>query len=323
MTSPLPPGGGLRILPLLALAFTGGIASAQSLSPLSSYSVIVSGNLSTNSDIEGRTIVGGNLTSSSSANFGTRLQNKVPKSDLVLRVGGNIAAGNPLQLNAGSLELGGSRNNRIINYNGGGSLVQNPGADYSAIISDLTEASQVLSTYGATSNAMVFANMPGQPGPLRFTATPDSDGLAVFSVNGSDIFGNSKAQQIELITNHAADILINVAGETINWDYGNMVGAFTQNEWREKIVWNFYEATSVNFGSRNMNGQILAPNAVVTASGPIDGSVFAKGLTTTGEIHLPGYKGGIPIHSPIPEPSSLLLGIAGAAAFLLRRKRGS
>ncbi len=157
------PQGGRLALPLIALASFGSVASAQNLSALSDYSVVVSGNLSTTSDIEGRTIVGGNITSSNSANFGIRLQNKVPKSDLVLRVAGNIVSGNPLQLNAGSLELGGSRNNRIINYNGGGSLVSNPGVSYSGIIEDLTLASQSLATYGANSNALLISNGPASP----------------------------------------------------------------------------------------------------------------------------------------------------------------
>ncbi len=316
MKPPFPPGGGVTIA-ACAFALTCGVASAQNLSALSDYTVVVTGNLSTNSDIEGRTIVGGNITSSSSANFGIKLQSQVPKTDLVLRVKGNIAAGNPIQLNAGSLELGGSKNGRIINFNGGGSLITNPAADYSGIFSDLTQASTSLANYGANSSGMLISNGPGQPGPFKFTANPNSNGLAVFAVNGADVFGNSKVQQIELLTNNAADILINVAGSVINWNFGNIVGDLTQNKWRERVVWNFYEATAVNFNSKNMMGQVLAPNATVTASGPIDGSVFAKNLTTTGEVHLPGYNGNF----TVPEPSSTAFGLLTAAAFLIRRKR--
>ncbi len=312
------PQGGWLALPLLALASFGSVASAQNLSPLSDYSVVVSGNLSTNSDIEGRTIVGGDITSTNSANFGIRLQNKVPKEDLVLRVAGNIASGNPLQLNAGSLELGGSKNGRTINFNGGGSLVSNPGVSFTGIIDDLTLASQNLATYGANSNAMLISNGPNQPGPFRMTASPDANGLAVFSINASDLFGNNRVQQIELLTNNSSNILINVAGQSVNWTAGNMVGDLTQNKWRELVVWNFYEATSINFGSKNMNGQVLAPFADVKAGGPIDGSIFAKSLTTSGEVHLPGYNGNINV---IPELSSLGLILLGATAALMRRKR--
>ena len=318
MNSHPSPQGGWLALPLIAFASFGSVASAQSLSSLTDYSVVVSGNLSTNSDIEGRTIVGGNITSSSSANFGIRLQNTVPRSDLVLRVAGNIVAGNPIQLNAGSLELGGSRNNRIVNYNGGGSLVSNPGVNYSGIIEDLTLASQNLATYGSNSNALFISNGPGQPGPFRMTASPDSAGLAVFSINSNNLFGNNLVQQIELLTNNSTNILINVAGQSVNWTAGNMVGNLTQNKWRERVVWNFYQATSIDFGSRNMMGQVLAPNATVTTSANIDGSIFAKNLITTSEVHLPGYRGSIVV---IPEPSTSLLGIIGATAMLFLRRR--
>ncbi|WP_411827139.1 choice-of-anchor A family protein [Luteolibacter sp. AS25] len=315
---PLPPFmGGLLALPLCAIASLGSVASAQSLGALTDYSVIVSGNLSTNSDIEGRTLVGGNLTSSSSANFGIKLQNQVSSSDLVLRVQGNIVSGNAINLNAGSLEIGGSTNGRTVNYNGGGSLVSNSSADYSDIISGLTSASQSLAMYTPNSTAFLDPSNPGQPGPFKLNATPDSTGLAVFSVNGADIFGDSKVQQIELFANSAADILINVAGTVINWDFGNIVGDLTQEAWRERVVWNFYEATEINFNSKNMMGQVLAPNATITTSGNIDGSVFAKNLITTSEVHLPGYDGNI----VVPEPSSAMLMLLGSAAALLRRKR--
>lgn len=319
MHSPLPPRGGLLTLPLCVFACMGSVASAQNLSALSDYNVIVSGNLSTTSEVEGRTIVGGNITSGNSSNFGIKLQGKVPSTDLVLRVGGNINSGNPINLDAGSLELGGSIiNNRKINYNGGGSLVSNPGVSYSGIFSDLTDASNAIAGLTANSTGMIVANMPGQPGPFVFTANPDSSGTAVFSINGNSVFGNSNIQNMQIVTNNAADILINVAGTVINWNAGDMIGAFDQDEWQERIVWNFYEATTINFGGKEFGGQILAPNATITTNGVIEGSVFAKNLTTQSEVHLPGYNGNL-----VPEPSSALLSIVGATAMLLRRKRAA
>ena len=154
------------------------------------------------------------------------------------------------------------------------------------------------------------------------TASPDSNGLAVFSVNASDLFGNNKVQQIELFSNNAANIVINVAGKVISWNAGNMVGDLTQNRLRGRLVWNFYEATDIDFKSKNMNGQVLAPNADIRTGGPIDGSVFAKSLTTTGEVHLPGYNGTLGV-SPVPEPSAAGLVLLGATTLLLRRKRNS
>lgn len=95
-------------------------------------------------------------------------------------------------------------------------------------------------------------------------------------------------QQIDINPGSATTILINVDGTTVNWSTsGNMVGNFTNSNWRGKILWNFPTATTLNFGSHNMMGQVLAPNADVTSSANIDGSIAAKSISTTSEIHQP------------------------------------
>ncbi|MBK1829838.1 choice-of-anchor A family protein [Verrucomicrobiaceae bacterium R5-34] len=288
-------------------------ANAQSLSPLSDYSVIVSGDFSTTSDVEGRTLVGGDLTGSNSMNLAIKLQNTVDSSTFTLQVAGDIVSGNSINLNAGSIELGGSIS-RNVNYNGGGSLVSNPGVSYDAIFAQLDAASSQLS--GLASNSV--ASFPSsQPGPLVFSATPDDDGTAIFSYSGNDIFSNNYVQQIELDLNSASTVVINVSGTDIDWTSGNMVGSFTDLAVRESVIWNFYEAESIDFGSYNMMGQVLAPNATVTTSANIDGSIYAQNLTTTSEVHLPTYNGEL-----VPEPSSLAMLGLSAFAFLMRRKRG-
>ncbi len=67
-----------------------------------------------------------------------------------------------------------------------------------------------------------------------------------------------------------------------------------------------------------MIAQVLAPNASVTSSAKIDGAIFAKNLTTTSEVHLPGYNGNIDV---FPEPSTALISLFGVLGLLLRRKR--
>ncbi|MDB6076393.1 MAG: hypothetical protein JWO82_140 [Akkermansiaceae bacterium] len=316
MRSPIPPTGVAATVfavlsPLMGLL--SPLASAQNLQALKDYSVIVSGDLSTTSDIEGRTMVGGNLKGNNSANFAIKLQNQVPSSDLTLRVAGNIENGNSLNLNAGSIELGGT-SSRSVNYNGGGHLISNPGVNYSDTFAALNDASHLLSTATANSSASIPA---GQPGPLNFNATPNSSGLAIFNVSGALVFNNSSVQQLQINASTAADIVINVAGSVINWTSGNLVGLFTQDYWRSHLVWNFYEATSINLGSYNLMGQVLAPNAAVTTSGNIDGSIYAKSLTTTSEVHQPNYAGAI----TVPEPTApLLIGALGGLLILRRRR---
>jgi choice-of-anchor A domain-containing protein len=230
-------------------------------------------------------------------------------------VAGDISGGNPINLNAGSLELGGSLNGRIINYNGGGSLIMNPGLDFSSVFAQLDAASSTLSSYQANSMASIPS---GQPGPYVITANPDSDGRAVLLLDGLSLFGNHMVQQIDLAVNGASEILINVSGTSVDWLSGNFVGAFTNTEQRRNIVWNFYEATSVNFGARNMMGQVLAPLAHVTSQGNIDGSIYAKSLSTTGEVHLPGYGGSFT--NTVPEPGAMMLCALGAMLLGVRRR---
>ena len=287
--------------------------SAQNLTGLSDYSVVVSGDLTTSSDIEGRTLVGGDFAGSNSSNLALRLQNNVPSSLFTLQVAGDIQSGNPINLNAGSIELGGSIGRRV-NFNGGGSLVSNPGVSYDAIFSQLDNASSTLANLSSNSTASIPT---GQPGPLIFNANPDQNGTAVFSYGGSEIFSNSNVQQIEIDVNSASVIVINVSGTEITWNSGNKVGAFTDLAVRESVIWNFYEAETIDFQSRNFNGQVLAPNATVTTAGNIDGSIYARNLITTAEVHLPTFNGTL-----VPEPSSAaLLGLAGLALTFRRNRR--
>ena len=321
MQLPAPPRAGITALTICAFAcFGSAVTSAQDLSALSDYNLIVKGDLQKVTDVEGRTIVGGNVTGQNSMDFGSLTNNSSSSSLPVLGVAGNINSGNPLNaLQGGNVEIGGSvLNNRIINFNGGGSLVSTPGLSYAGIFDTLDAASTSIAGMTANSTGMVFANMPGQPGPFVFDAQP-VNGTAVFSVDGNALFGNSNNQSISINTNNAADILINVSGQIINYQAGDLIGAFDDESFQSRIVWNFFEATELNFGGKQFGGQILAPLATITTNGVIDGSVYANSINSNSELHLPGYNGSL----VVPEPSSALLSLIGATALLLRRKRSA
>ncbi len=250
------------------------------------YSLIVLNNLSTSSDVENRTFVGGSLVSTSSANFAINT-NGVAASEAMLVVAGDIVAGNPINLNAGSLRLKGSSNGRIINYNGGGSLIADPSLSNGPITSKLQEASAELASQVANNGVTIAGNAA----KFQVTETTD-DGVAIFQVAGADLFGGAIAQ-IELIPGGASTIVINVTGGSINWVGGNMVGSFNSTNWRSNIIWNFPQATTINMGSYNFMGALLAPYAAVTAAGNLDGAVAVSSLTTTAEVHQPTFSGDI------------------------------
>jgi len=277
---------------------------------MSTYNLITLDDLSTSSDVEGRTFVGDSLVSSTSANFAIRLSS--PPAEDTLIVVGNLAAGNPLNLNAGSLRLGGQRNSRIINFNGRGSLVADATLTDTSVTASLQAASLDLAKLTANNSVTIPT---GQPGPLRFTATTvTSSGIAIFQAKGADIFNNSRVQQIELQPQSATTIIINVAGTTINWSDGNLVGNFVDKTWRANVIWNFYEATTINLGSRNLMGALLAPLAAVKTSGNLDGAVAVRSLTTTAEVHQPEFAGALDSVCPAATPTNTPTATATATA---------
>src|SRR5262249_31932976 len=160
----------------------------------------------------------------------------------------------------------------IINYNGGGSLISDPSLSVEPNATILKDASTTIAGYAANNSPTIPS---GQPGPLKFTVTQtDACGAAVFSIAGS-LPPHGTVQQIELDPGSAQTIVINVSGTSINWSSGNMVSQFTDTFWRARVLWNFYEATSIQFNSRDMMGAVLAPLANITTSANIDGSVVA------------------------------------------------
>ncbi|MBX3014642.1 MAG: choice-of-anchor A family protein [Caldilineaceae bacterium] len=253
------------------------------------YSLIVLDDLSTSSEVENRTFVGGSLISAASATFAINVSGIAP-SEAMFVVVGDLVAGGPLNLNAGSLRLGGNRNNRPINFNGGGSLIQDTSLSDGPITGLLQTATAQLAAQTPNNGVTLPA---GQPGPAKFNVTTTTAaGVAVFQIAGSELFGNNLVQQIELDPGAAGLVVINVTGTTIDWSgNGNMVGNFTQSQWRSRVLWNFPQATTINMGSHNMMGALLAPYAHLTTTAIIDGSVAVRALTTGSEVHQPTFGG--------------------------------
>lgn len=269
----------------------GSCALDDTAAALNRYSLIVLDDLSTSSDVENRTFVGGNLISTTSANFAINVQG-IAASEPMFSVVGNLVTGNPLNLNAGSLHLGGNRNNRPINFNGGGALVQDPTLFDTAITNLLQTATAQLAKEPANNGVSLPT---GQPGPARFQVTATTDeGVAIFQVAAADLFGNNLVQQMELTPGAATTILINVTGTSVDWSgNGNMVGNFTNSQWRGRVLWNFTQATTINFRAHNFMGALLAPYAQLTTAANLDGAVAVRALTTSAEVHQPTFSGAL------------------------------
>ncbi|MBX3378835.1 MAG: choice-of-anchor A family protein [Phycisphaeraceae bacterium] len=278
-------------------------------SAINDWNLIVRHNLTTNSEVEGRTMVGGNISGTS--NYGTKL---LPTSNYLnidtLVIGGTIGANN-YQVNSGRARLFNAKGAANFNMNGGGALIQNDNSVTSMVNSawaDVTNASSYCSSLSATNTVTLPG---GQPAGVVFNSVAGPGGVAVFSVNGNSLFQNNNVQQMDINMNGATTVVINVAGTSITYNGGNMVGGFNIPN-ASKIIWNFYEATTLNI-DRHFFGAILAPNAVLSNSTAIEGSVFADSFNQHGEVHLPNFAG------LIPAPGALAL--AGFGLVVAGRRR--
>ena len=320
----------LSVIIASAIIVQSALSSVAVASLIGDYNLIVTHNLRSSSEVEGRTLVGGDINgiTNSSSNYGIHLDASEYSGVDTLIVGGDI---NPtINLNAGHARIGGSVSGGI-NANNGSTWQQGDStvaAEIAAATTAISSLSQHLYAFGGDS-----VSLPGsQPSGVNFNASPGSNGIAFFDIpNGNNLFNNDKVQQMSLSLGSADFVVMNVGGTDINWNHGNMVGDFVTEMGRSRVLWNFYEATYLNTKSRGFNGSLLAPLSFLRVEGVVEGSVFVKSFRQMGEVHLPLFAAETfpeipdPPGPSVPEPSAFivcLLGLFVACAFPPRRRCG-
>ncbi|MGC1245890.1 MAG: collagen-binding domain-containing protein [Spirulinaceae cyanobacterium] len=137
---------------------------------LGDYNLVVFEDLTSNSEVEGSTFVGGNLLGNSS-NYCIKCSpggSFNPFDGVGLKVVGNIS-GNPKQVNNGAdLEYGGNLN-AIVNMNGGGSKTQNSDLanEFNDLKNFLTGTSTKLAGLTANSSVVIPGTQPGDDVLIR------------------------------------------------------------------------------------------------------------------------------------------------------------
>jgi choice-of-anchor A domain-containing protein len=287
--------------------------SMTAKSILSSFNLVTTGNVSTQSDIVGNAVIGGNLNGATLFGGG----GNVPASPM-LSVYGSLTNTNGLNINAGgdlfyngvistpSHQVPGAPQ---VNFNGGGSKqpldpATNPITNFTA---PLTALSQQLAGLAASPGAAIANG--------NFNAGSNT-GIVVFDVTGAQLEADL-GSNITFTGAGVTSYIINVTG-----DFSEPSGD-NWNSLQSDALFNFDDATTVKVG--NWNASILAPDAALSIlNGNISGSAFAASYLGGGELHNDNLFDGALPSTAVPEPSTwamLIAGFAGLAFVGYRRSR--
>lgn len=285
---------------------------------LQDYNVVTVEDFETTSHVDGKVFVGGDLIANQKIGVGEHLNS--PYIGASLQVSGYVGGNSGISVK-GQMEVGESNtistfdngnkvkvNNQEIQNSSGVSIENNLAATATTYENELNQASAAFQAMEANSSISYKENK-------RTTLTVDNSlstgDFAVFNLDDMNkFFSNTPNQEAEIIANNIADIagiIINVSGETIKQASNNSMLGNVLSNFREKVLWNFYEATTISLSANNFMGTLLAPLATVTAFGDIDGSVGAYSLITTREVHLNPTAITPPTIVKVNEPTSLVL----------------
>lgn len=295
-----------------------GSASATALTGgdiLNQFNLVVFGDLNTSSHVDGRTYVGGNLTGN--GDFYQHGSQAAVSDYPALVVAGNVTGGDKHVNSGGDALIGGNVDHLTMNggtANVGGTVdsATSHGNIQSGVSVEIPDLEAILRGYssslaGDATNAAVSIS----GGRATFTAD-SSQPLTVFNIS-ADFFNS--VGEIQVLGDAASQILINVEGDpgTIA---ANFLGDYASLQ--SNLLWNFFDASAIDF-DRQFRGSILAPDASISNSNNLEGSVVANTFDQYGEVHLPGFGNDFPASDDppqeVPEPSIWLLFLAAIVAI--------
>lgn len=281
---------------------------------VSDYNAVVFGNATAEGgDTEGRLAVGGDF-SAKWYSVGSASQADASKYSLV--VGGNLNAEGKWQVFNGNTAYGGSlvaAPSTVAPYtvkNIGGAL------DFATIKTQMQTVATYFSTL-AGNGAAVF------DGYNTMTLTGNNAALNVFNLRADQAAKWASVSSRIIQVPAGSTVIVNVAGKS-----GSLSNGMTLNGTScAKVIFNYYEATSMDVRSMALQGSLLAPNVNVTlTSANVNGIAVVNGSTQIygGEYHDYGFSGSVPGQPTVPEPSGLIISCMGLGMLIpmLRRKRG-
>ncbi|MHC5822446.1 MAG: choice-of-anchor A family protein [Nostoc sp.] len=303
------------IVVTLALGFSAR-ANAVELGAASDYNVFVLGDITQQyTDIEGKLAAGGNMNFI--GGLGSKLSNN---SGNVVVAGKNLTLSNG-QVNHGNAVYGGSAN---VSSNEGfpqGTLSKSNPIDFNEAGKELRGLSQYLATLTPTGKTTVQSW-----GGINLSGSGTA--LNVFNLAGSSV---SKTNNFQISGDANSTIVVNISGKDVSLQN---FGFDIQGTDKQKVIYNFYEATNITASGVGILGSILAPLANLNFNnGQVNGNVVVASLTGNGESHNYLFNGDLPdlptkyytkppTPTQVPEPANLPgLGLMAVVFGLFRHKR--
>ncbi|MCU6499735.1 FxDxF family PEP-CTERM protein [Rugamonas sp. A1-17] len=338
---------------LAAATLLSGTAYAAPLTAnqmLQQFNVVVSGNLTSTSHVDGRSYVGQN------ANGGDYVQhvNDTPASAYAgLTVGGTLSGNvhvnglglvtggdaNGINVNSGASYVGGSASGSSfngdawvvgtatsVNFNGGTHAGSYVNTNHNNVIAAPTAVmNSTLAASTSTNFGSVMTGLSSQLSAMHATAgtqviysNNDSNvTLSGTGVNGVLVFDLTK-EDSKIFSNKVTDISFNLSGAStviFNTDDSDLslYANFNQAQTLgSKLIWNFAGHNNTVTVGRTFGGQVLVADGTFSNVGGanVEGGVFAKTLNQYGEIHLQSFTGTVPA-APVPEPEAYAMLLAG------------
>lgn len=304
----------------LALAISSA-ATADITGDADNYNVFIFGTgsfTSQDTDTMGNLAAGGNVTLTSyqvaQGIHGTTPTPQTPNAARLV-VGGLLTSNNGGQVGMGG--TGSIYTNQTPVMNNGGftsagvlPLSQSGISSFSADATQYTNLSSSLG--GLAANGATSTSNGG--GTLSLTGT--AAGLNVFSVSASTLAG---ANTVDISAPTGATVLIDVSGTSATLPSGMVF--FANGASASKVLYNFYQATSVALTSSNPDGSILAPLAGVTGTfGQMNGQLIAGSYSGETQFDATPFTGSLaPV--PLPAPVWLLCSALLAGLFTVKRRQ--
>ncbi len=292
----------------LADVASAGAGPITASTILQEFNAIIYQNASTQSDIEGAAVIGGNF--SGATMYNNPVGSHAPGFGALTVYGST--SGNSININdGGNAYVGGSRGAQV-NFNGGGGYVAAPGEGIADFEAPLNALSASLSQLAAT------GTLPKADNNEVINAIAGASGIAVFDLTAAQL---AAIPSFSINLNGASTVLFNVDGSSASFNANDESGSNGAG----RIIWNYYDATGTVAINTLLGGTVLAPAARVTNGNQIDGALVAQQWTGSGELHDVPFTGTLPSDpTSVPEPASItLLGIATIGLGLLRRRRAA